>query len=124
MKRDGVQAATTRAITGKAEMPHGAFRFCFDNKVDMFRQIIAMDRESLVHHANYAIDTSSSIESAISRALTGYWQELRADRGQQQLYQELSFLALRDEVLSELEAEEIQAYVTQLANTLDEMAER
>ncbi len=124
MKRDGVQAATTRAITSEAEMPHGAFRFCFDRKVDMFRQILAIDRESLARHASHAMETSSSIESAISRAMTGYWQELRADRGRQQVYQELSFLALRDEVLSKLENQEIQAYVDQLATTLDEMADR
>lgn len=124
MKRDGVQAATTRAITSEAGMPHGAFRFCFDGKIDMFQQIISIDRDSLARHAVHAMETSPSIESAISRALTGYWRESRADRGLQQVYQELSLLALRDNLLLELETQEIRAYVTQLATTLDEMAER
>lgn len=122
MKRHGVAAATTRAVTTEAGMPHGAFRFCFENKTEVFRRVLELDRQTLARQIDAAID-ATTIEDAISVAVRGYWQEMTQDAESQQVYQELGLMALRDPELASWGREDIDAYVTQLTTSLDALAE-
>lgn len=124
MKRHGVAAATTRAVTAEAGMPHGAFRFCFETKVELLRRVLELDRQTLARHLNAAVQVAATIEDAIRAAVNGYWQEMTQDARLQQVYQELGFMALRDPELASWGREDIDAYVTQLAGSLDAVAEK
>lgn len=45
MRRDGIAAASTRAICAEAGMPHGAFHYCFHSKKELYAALLASDIE-------------------------------------------------------------------------------
>lgn len=123
MKEHGVAGATTRAITSKADMPHGAFRFCFDSKREIYRQVLRLDHESLDRHLSEAISSNQTFAQGVDDAVRSYWNEVTDDPQAQMVFQELTLFALRDDDLRELAADDVDNYVARISEALDVIAE-
>ncbi|MFD1364998.1 TetR/AcrR family transcriptional regulator [Actinoplanes sichuanensis] len=122
MRRDGIAAATTRAICAEAGMPHGAFHYCFHTKKDLYAAVLASDREIDLDDAWPDIRPEATPEENIATMLTAYWTQIESDPGAQQVLFELGNVALRDPELQDLpqaehreSLEKATGYITRLA---------
>lgn len=128
MKRDGVRAASTRAITAEADMPHGAFHYCFNSKHELIREIFQADAASALAAAVAALDEDfderADLRTCLRRALAAFWSQTVADRDGQVVLAELSSLALREEALRELRTGQVEVYLARLGEGLELLAHR
>lgn len=128
MKRDGVRAATSRAITTEADMPHGAFHYCFHSKHELIREIFQADADSALAAAVATLDKDfdecADLRACLQRALAAFWSQTVADREGQVVLAELSSLALRQESLRELRTGQVEVYVVRLGEGLELLARR
>ncbi|GIE76428.1 hypothetical protein Aph02nite_23780 [Actinoplanes philippinensis] len=122
MKRDGIAAATTRAICAEAGMPHGAFHYCFHTKKDLYAAVLASDREIDLDDAWPEIRPDASPEENVRTLLSAYWSQVEADPGAQLVLYELGTVALRDPELQDLpqiehreSVEKATGYISRLA---------
>lgn len=122
MKREGVKAATTRAICAEAGMPHGAFHYCFNSKRELYAALLATDISADLDQAWAQIDPSGDVKASIHALLIGYWSTVEADPQAQIVLTELTTLALRDPDLAELPAWEQRAYRDQVVAHLNRFA--
>ncbi|WP_447949436.1 TetR/AcrR family transcriptional regulator [Microbacterium aurum] len=110
MKREGVKAATTRAICAEAGMPHGAFHYCFRSKQELYTALFSTDINVDLDQAWATIDNASSIHDSIYALMIAYWRTVEHDPQAQIVLTELTTLGLRDPALQELPAWEQSAY--------------
>ncbi|PZP31807.1 MAG: hypothetical protein DI613_08870 [Kocuria rhizophila] len=97
MRRDGIAAASTRAICAEAGMPHGAFHYCFHSKKELYAALLTL--------------------------LLAFWSQIETDPDAQLVLFDLGSFALRDPELQELPQHEHAAslekatgYITRLAD--------
>jgi AcrR family transcriptional regulator len=109
MKRDGIPAATTRAICAEAGMPHGAFHYCFRSKKELYAAILAGDIETDLEGAWPDIRPDASPAENIHTLLLAYWSQIEIDPDAQRVYFDLGGVAARDPELQELPHWEHQA---------------
>ncbi|MEV5811068.1 TetR family transcriptional regulator [Streptomyces mutabilis] len=102
MKRDGIAAASTRAITAEAGMPHGAFHYCFHSKKDLYAAILASDIEIDLEGAWPDIRPEASPVENIRTLLDAFWSQIETDPEAQLVLFDLGSIALRDPELQEL----------------------
>ena len=102
MRRDGVSAATTRAICAEAGMPHGAFHYCFHGKKDLYAALLATEVEVDLDELWAGIEPGASAEESIRMLLLAYWTAIEAAPDAQLVLYELGDLALRDPELQDL----------------------
>lgn len=125
MKRDGVKAATTRAICAEAGMPHGAFHYCFHSKRDLYAALLSTDaNEGLdLGDAWSGIGRASDIAESIQGLLVAYWNTVEADPAMHIALSELTTLALRNPDLRELARQEQLGYQSTIAAHLERFAD-
>lgn len=97
MRRGGVSAATTRAVTAQAGLPHGAFHYCFASKDDLFTALLERELLGSVLEALGAIIGVGDPRRGIEVALHTYLDHVRSDVDYQLLVNELTVMAVRRE---------------------------
>lgn len=122
MKREGIKAATTRAICAEAGMPHGAFHYCFRSKRELYAALLAADINTDLEQAWAKIDNHGDVRASIHALLAAYWRTVEADPEAQIVLTELTTLALRDPELRELPEWEQRAYHERVAAHLERFA--
>lgn len=122
MRRDGVAAATTRAICAEAGMPHGAFHYCFHTKKDLYTALLATEIEIDLDPMWADISPTASPEENIRTLLLAYWAAIEAEPDAQLVLYELGDLALRDPDLHDLAEWEERAGVDKAAEAVARIA--
>lgn len=79
MTRDGVAAATTRAICAEADMPQSAFHYCFDTRSDLLRIVVTSRLPEHLKLAMAAIDSAQAPRDRIRMGLQAWWDDVRAN---------------------------------------------
>ncbi|WP_051214943.1 TetR/AcrR family transcriptional regulator [Granulicoccus phenolivorans] len=102
MKREGVAAATTRAICAEAGMPHGAFHYCFRSKQELYAELLTGQITGGLAEVWAQIDASADVRETILAIFLAYWDQVEADPQAQVVIAELTVLAQRDAELREL----------------------
>jgi len=117
--RDGLAAATTRAITAEAGMSLASFHYAVASRDELLRDVIALvlDRERAAASASLGYATTP--RDAIRSALRGYLDHVRADPGLEQAMFELTQHALRPPHLADLPAEQYRSYHALAAQLLE-----
>lgn len=122
MKRDGIAAASTRAICAEAGMPHGAFHYCFHSKKELYAALLASDIEIDLGAAWPHISPEANPYQNIRTLLLAFWSQIEADPDAQLVLFDLGSLALRDPDLQDLPGHEYAAsleraigYITRLS---------
>ena len=78
MARDGVAAATTRAICAEAEMPQSSFHYCFDTRADLLRIVVTSRLPEHLKVSIEALEQGRTPDERIRLALDTWWQDVVA----------------------------------------------
>lgn len=117
--REGVHAATTRAIVAEAEMPLGSFHYAVPSRDELLRDVVELvvagEGDALL--ASLLADAVDP-RDAIRRTLTAYLDHVRTAPGREQAMFELTQYALRSSELSDLPAEQYARYHALAAEVL------
>jgi AcrR family transcriptional regulator len=111
MCRDGVAAASTRAITAEAGMAQSRFHYCFRSKSELLREVV----ETMVRNQ---VSSVLGAGNDVATALRAYAQHLVDHPEQHRLSYELTQYALRTPGLAPLAARQYQAYLDGVAEVL------
>lgn len=119
MKESGIAAATTRAITAQAGMPHGAFHYCFSSKEELFSALLHRELDASLKEAWDAVSGQpTSFFDALLAALLAYLDRVQQDPEHHILITELTATASRTPELAELPAWEHEQYVNHVTELL------
>jgi DNA-binding transcriptional regulator YbjK len=117
--RDGLAAATTRAIVAEAGMPLASFHYAVASRDELLRDVVALVVEAEGVAASELLQTATTPREAIATALRGYLDHVRRDPGNEQAMFELTQHALRTPQLSDLPAEQYHRYHALAADLLE-----
>lgn len=116
--RDGLAAATTRAIVAEARMPLASFHYAVSSRDELLRDVVELvvseEGSAALPHL---LAVAGSIREATRLALTAYLDFVKRDPGHEQALFELTQYALRTPALHDLPAEQYARY-HQLAREL------
>jgi DNA-binding transcriptional regulator YbjK len=108
--RDGLAAATTRAIVAEAGMPLASFHYAVASRDELLRDVVELVVAGEGSAAAGFLAHATTPREAIRLALTGYLDHVRRDPGNEQAMFELTQYALRTPQLADLPAEQYRSY--------------
>ena len=109
--RDGLAAASTRAIVAEAGMPLASFHYAVASRDELLGDVVALVVAQERTAALAAlIAAARDPREAIGLALRGYLDQVRADPGREQAMFELTQYALRAPKLNDLPADQYARY--------------
>jgi AcrR family transcriptional regulator len=92
--RDGIDAATVRAVAAEAGVSLGVVHYCFLDKDELLRAVAAAITEQNIASIG-DIAEATDLRGLLESAVTSYWAEITANRGAQLLSYELTTTSLR-----------------------------
>jgi AcrR family transcriptional regulator len=119
MSREGVAAATTRAIVAEAGMPLASFHYCYRSRDELMAELIG---RVVSNEANAVLDAMAAgarddsgppqerLRALLRRGSRGYLAHVAANAGEELALNELNHLALRTPALAELAVEQFRTY--------------
>jgi AcrR family transcriptional regulator len=120
MARDGLAAATTRAIVAEAGMPLASFHYAVPSRDELLRDVVEL---VVAEEGNAALApllaSAGSIREATVLAMTAYLELVKRDPGREQAMFELTQYALRTPGLVDLPAEQYARYHALAIELLD-----
>jgi AcrR family transcriptional regulator len=130
MARDGVAAATIRAICAEAGMPVASFHYCFRSRDEMLAELIGMVvqgesqavLEAMAGAGTRAANPKSRLVAILRRGSRGYLAHVEANAGAELALNELNHLALRTPALHSLAIEQYRSYYRASEQILDAAA--
>ena len=123
MIRDGVGAATTRAIVGEANMPLGAFHYCFRSKQELLEQVIAAITNTHLDRALEDVTGDGSMEERLLRGVRAYWDHVVRLPEEHRLTYELTQYAARRPGLREVAQRQYATYLAAHTRVLEALAD-
>jgi len=93
--RDGIEAATVRAVAAEAGVSLGVVHYCFEDKDELLRAVGEAITAQVVERIEFTLPPGPDARAAIGAALGGVWDSIRENRGAQLLSFELTTSALR-----------------------------
>jgi DNA-binding transcriptional regulator YbjK len=117
--RDGLAAATTRAIVAEAGMPLASFHYAVASRDELLRDVVELVVAGEGTAAAGFLAHATTPREAIRLALTGYLDHVRRDPGNEQAMFELTQYALRTPNLADLPAEQYRSYHALAADLLE-----
>ena len=123
--RDGVAAATTRAIVAEAGMPLASFHYAVASRDELLSDVIELvvEGEGSVTLASLDID-APDLRSAVRATFGAYLDLVRSDPGREQAMFELTQHALRTPALASLPRQQYGTYHELAAQLLAAGAQR
>lgn len=118
--RDGLAAATTRAIVAEAGMPLASFHYAVPSRDELLRDVVELvvaDEGSAALAPLLA--RADGIRHATVLAMTAYLELVKRDPGREQAMFELTQYALRTPALADLPAEQYARYHALAIELLD-----
>jgi AcrR family transcriptional regulator len=102
MEREGIAAATTRAICAEAGMTNGFFHYCFTSKQELMLEVARQFRRRFTAMIALADDLEGDVRTVVSTALTMLLADVAEHPDVHQLTYELPLYALRDAELGDI----------------------
>ena len=115
--RDGIQAATTRAIAAEAGVALGVVHYCYASKDELIADVILSATTNLTEAALEGVSDEGGLRAGLTRVVAGMWGIVERDPGTQVGMYEMTVLALRQPPLSQLAVAQYDR-LTDLANTV------
>jgi AcrR family transcriptional regulator len=120
--REGVSAATTRAIVAEAGMALASFHYAFPSRDALMRELVSHVVGAEAVSAFAALRPGDDIEESLRAGLTAYLQYVTADPDHELAMQELVQYALRTPGLDHLAREQYDIYRSVAVELLTEGA--
>lgn len=120
--RDGVSAATTRAIVAEAGMSLASFHYAFESRDVLMRELVrhVVDAEAMSAFA--ALRPGTDIEESLRAGIMAYFHSVVADPDHELAMSELVHYALRTRSLNHLAREQYEVYRATVSELLTEGA--
>ncbi|GAA2089134.1 hypothetical protein GCM10009840_29510 [Pseudolysinimonas kribbensis] len=122
--RDGLAAASTRAIVAEAGMPLASFHYAVPSRDELLRDVVGLVVAQEGDAAGALLGDAADVRGALRDALGGYLALVRRDPGREQAMFELTQHALRTPGLHDLPAEQYARYHAVAAALLETGAAR
>jgi len=122
--RDGVAAATTRAIATEAGASLASVHYCFESKQELLQEVLISIINELTGEAPAGAPDGASVADMLRADLGALWAVVEREPGKQQVTYELTHYALRTEGLEELAQWQYQVYYARSAERLRQIAAR
>jgi AcrR family transcriptional regulator len=123
--RDGVHAATTRAITAEAGMSLASFHYAVPSRDDLLRDVVELVVSSQDEVAFGTLDLDApDLRTAVRAVLGSYLDIVRADPAREQAMFELTQYALRTPALAGFPEAQYRVYRDLAHRLLEGGAER
>lgn len=123
--RDGVAAATVRAVAHEADIPLGTLQYVFPAKQQLIRAVIEDLIEELGGTLRSSAPLDAGMEHALAEGVRRFWNDLVVSDEPIQLAQyELTTHALRTAGLEDLARRQYEGYVDAVAEWIHEAAAR
>ena len=110
MERDGVAAATTRAIAAEAGAPLASFHYCFSSKEELMRELTPALLDGMLSGGVGGIPPGGDVREIIHDGLQGIWATIEATRDEQHVLYEFTQVALRNPELEDLARAQYDRY--------------
>ncbi|MFG2334852.1 TetR/AcrR family transcriptional regulator [Streptomyces sp. NPDC048604] len=121
MIRDGVAKTTTRAVVAEAEVPLGAFHYCFRSKEELLQSVTERIMERSLAPVR-AVPEGTTPYEAIRANLHLYWDRVRSRPDEHQVTYELTQYALRQPGLAEAARRQYRHYLATSSDYLEATA--
>ncbi len=118
MTRDGVRAATTRAIVAEAETSLSVFHYCFDSKHELMEAVVDTMVNRSAERSAAAIADGTPVEQMFRSSIYGYWQHVVENPEMHLLSYEVTQYCLRDPDLAAIPALQYRLYGEAIADQL------
>lgn len=106
--RDGIEAATVRAVAAEAGVSLGVVHYCFQDKDELLRAMAhAITQQNLTSTLG-ALPEGAPVEAVVEGVIHALWLGLRDNRGAQLLSYELTTTALRHPELAQVAIEQYE----------------
>lgn len=122
--REGLQAATTRAVCEEAGMSQSVFHYCFRTKKEMLQGLVTVTVQDLVDVAVKGVEAAAAGQfgprgtgdpsKVIGIVLNALWEEARARPERHLALYEVTAFVLRDPELAELAGWQYRMYFEQM----------
>ena len=99
MEREGIAAATTRAICAEAGMPNGFFHYCFTSKQELMLEVAQQFRRRFTGMLALAAGREGDMRQVVETSLTALLADVAAHPDVHQLTYELPLYTLRHDEL-------------------------
>jgi len=94
--REGIEAATVRAVAAEAGVSLGVVHYCFEDKDELLREVGKAITSQNVERIEFSMSEQTDIRIALGAAIGGVWDAIRENRGAQLLSFELTTSSLRN----------------------------
>ena len=122
--RDGVNAATTRAIVAEANMALASFHYAFTSRDELIAEVIKVVVEQANEAAHDSIADGATLEETLRNGLLNFLRHLEVDAPYEQAQFELSQYALRTPGLAGMAQRQYDSYYRLAAELLKLAASR
>ncbi|MEZ0446781.1 TetR/AcrR family transcriptional regulator [Cellulomonas sp. ICMP 17802] len=118
--RDGIEAATVRAVAAEAGVSLGVVHYCFQDKDELLRAMAhAITAANLERSLGDLPQGGSDTESVIENVIDALWAGIRESRGPQLLSYELTTSSLRHPELNQVAIEQYRGSWAAAEQVLD-----
>ncbi len=109
--RDGVAAATTRAVVAEAGASLSAFHYCFDSREELL--VLAAERitDRTLEHVRSGFSVEGDLRTVVHGTLTRLWERIEADPDRELVGYELAQYARRHPELQPVVARLFRHYL-------------
>jgi len=118
MVREGVAAATTRAIVAEADMSLGVFHYCFDSREQLLREVTRRLTDGYAAVAREGFASAGDLRSAVSGSLREFWARVENAPNEELLGFELTQYAIRQKGFGDLARHQYAHYLEVLEDFL------
>ncbi len=122
MARDGVAAASTRAITAEAKASLSAFHYCFRSKHELLQELTTAVVSDMLQEATRALQPGANLHDALRDGMRRLFSVATRRPDQQLVLYELTCLSLRDPALAGLGKWQYDCYAEATAQFLHDLA--
>ena len=123
MAREGVAAATTRAIVAEANAPLASFHYCFRSKEELLRELTPALVDRMLDAAAADIEPGREFRAMLRDGIRSIWRVVEATADEQQVLYELTQYALRNPGLEDLASWQYARYQESATRFLQTIAE-
>ncbi|MFI5626169.1 TetR/AcrR family transcriptional regulator [Nocardioides sp. NPDC051685] len=123
MVRDGVAKATTRSIVSEAEMPLGAFHYCFRSKQELLENVIEAITGHTLSLALEVVAEDGTFDERLRGGLAAYWTHVKENPDEHRVTYELTQYAVRQPGLADVARRQYETYLAANRQVLEKLSE-
>jgi AcrR family transcriptional regulator len=119
--RDGIDAATVRAVAAEAGVSLGVVHYCFQDKAELMRAMAHAITAQNTPADLSGVPDGAPVEAVITAVVSALWESIHGARGAQLLSYELTTASLRQAELHEVALEQYQGQWAAAQTVLNEI---